>query len=179
MLLQRILQLYPTAVLDSREGRLSSPAIALEYSKIASLEKLPPETGTLIQSRKIAIMNNHHHNEMYYDHASSRSPGSHRHQQQMLHRQPSRRFEAYGQMPNTVYTPDDQSMRYETNRFDRMNGQVQGNGYGYELPQAQTWNPNAFSTNNNFAQPFVAATGRMKSQTRGRSTLPTVCTLRS
>ena len=123
--------------------------------------------------------NHHHHNEMYYDQASSRSPGSHRHQQQMLHRQPSRHFDAYGQMPNNVYAPDDQSMRYDTNRFDRMNGQVQGNGFGYELPQAQTWNPNAFSTNNNFAPPFIAATGRMKSQTRGRSALPTVCITRS
>lgn len=120
----------------------------------------------------------HHHNEMYYDQTSSRSPGSHRHQQQMLHRQPSRHFDAYGQMPNNVYTPDDQSMRYEPNRFDRMNGQVQTNGYGYEIPQAQTWNPNAFSTNNNFAPPFAAATGRMKSQTRGRSALPTVCSSR-
>ena len=122
-------------------------------------------------------MNNHpHHNDMYYDQTSSRSPGSHRHPQQMLHRQPSRHFDAYGQMPNNVYTPDDQSMRYETNRFDRMNGQVQTNGYNYELPQPQTWNTNAFSTNNNFAPPFAAATGRMKSQTRGRSAIPTVCT---
>lgn len=96
----------------------------------------------------------------------------------MLHRQPSRHFDAYGQMPNNLYAPDDQSMRYETNRFDRMNGQVHANGFGYELPQAQTWNPNAFSTNNDFAPPFVAATGRMKSQTRGgRSALPTVCVL--
>ena len=118
-------------------------------------------------------MNNHHHpNDMYYDQPSSRSPGSHRHQQQMLHRQPSRHFDAYGTMPNNVYTPDDQSLRYETNRFDRMNGAVQGGGYGYELPQAQTWNPNAFNTNNNFS-PF-AVPARMKSQTRGRSALPTV-----
>ena len=96
----------------------------------------------------------------------------------MLHRQPSRHFDAYGTMPNNVYTPDDQSLRYETNRFDRMNGPVQGNGYGYDLSQAQTWNPNAFSTNsNNNFSPFAAATGRMKSQTRaGRSALPSVCT---
>ncbi len=77
-------------------------------------------------------------------------------------------------MPNNVYTPDDRGLGYESNRLDRMNGPVQVGGYGYELPQAQTWNPNAFNTNNNF-QPF-AATGRMKSQTRGRSTLPSVCT---
>ena len=124
-------------------------------------------------------MNNHlSHNDIYYDQSASRSPGAHRHQQQMLHRQPSRHFDAYGTMPNHVYNPDDQSLRYEANRFDRMNGApTQANGYGYELPQTQTWNPNAFSTNNNGFPPFpAAATGRMKSQTRaGRSALPTVC----
>ena len=79
-------------------------------------------------------------------------------------------------MPNGVYTPDDQSLRYEQNRFDRMNGAVQANGYGYEIPQAQTWNPNAFSANSgNTFSPFPAAPGRMKSQTRGgRSALPNV-----
>lgn len=76
-------------------------------------------------------------------------------------------------MPNNVYTPDDRGMGYEPNRLDRMNGPVQGVGYGYEVPQAQIWNPNAFNSNNNFT-PF-AATGRMKSQTRGRSALPSVC----
>lgn len=121
-------------------------------------------------------MNNHlQHNDMYYEQPASRSPGSHRHQQQMLHRQPSRHFDAYGTMPNNVYTPDDQSLRYETNRFDRMNGPpVQNGGYGYDLSQSQTWNPSAFSSNNNFS-PFPVATGRMKSQTRGgRSALPSV-----
>lgn len=65
-------------------------------------------------------------------------------------------------------------MRYEANRLDRMNGSMQGNAYGYEMAQAQTWNPNAFSNNNNFSA--YGATGRMKSQTRGRSALPTVRT---
>lgn len=122
------------------------------------------------------MMNNHQqHNDVYYDQSSSRSPGSHRQQQQMLHRQPSRHFEAYGTMPNpnSIYTPDDQSTRFETNRFDRMNGPVQGSGYSYEMPQAQTWNANAFSGNNNF-QSF-APTPRMKSSSRGRAPLPTVC----
>ena len=95
----------------------------------------------------------------------------------MLHRQPSRHFDAYGTVPNNTYSSEDQSLRYETNRFDRMNGPVQGGGYGYEMPQAQTWNPNAFSTNSNSFSPFPAATGRMKSQTRvGRSALPSVST---
>lgn len=123
-------------------------------------------------------MNGHlQHNDMYYDQSASRSPGSHRHQQQMLHHQPSRHFDAYGSVPNNVYTPDEQSLRYETNRFDRMNGPpVQNGGYGYEIPQSQTWNAGAFSGNNqNNFSPFPAATGRMKSQTRGgRSALPTV-----
>lgn len=121
-----------------------------------------------------SMMNSLNQSDMYYD-QSSRSPGTHRHAQQMLHRQPSRHFDAYGSMPsNGGYAPDDQSMRYETNRFDRMNGPIQGNGYSYDMAQAQTWNPNAFSNNNNFSA--YGATGRMKSQTRGRSVLPSVRT---
>ncbi len=121
-------------------------------------------------------MNNHQQNDFYYDQNNTRSPGAHRHQQQMLHRQPSRHFDAYGTMPNNnLFTPDDQSMRYETNRFDRMNGQMHGGGYGYDPLQAQTWNTNVFSSNNNnFGAYGGGATQRMKSQTRGRSTLPNV-----
>lgn len=118
-------------------------------------------------------MNNHlHHHEMYYDQPSSRSPGAHRHQQQTLHRQPSRQFDAYGQMPNNIYAPDDHTLRYDGNRFDRMNATMQGGGYGYEMPSAQTWNPSAFGGGNNF--PNFGASGRMKSTSRGRSALPTV-----
>ena len=115
-------------------------------------------------------MNNHHPQETYYDHSSSRSPGSHRYQPQTLHRQPSRQFDAYGQMPTPLYTPDDHNSRYD--RFDRMNAAMPG-GYGYELPGAQTWNPSAFGGGNNF--PAFGATGRMKSTSRGRTALPTVC----
>ena len=126
------------------------------------------------------MMNNHQQqqNDIYYDQPlPSRSPGSRGPpQQQMLHHQPSRHFDAYGTMPNNVYAPDDQTLRYDTNRFDRMNGPMQAvGGYGYDPHQAQTWNPNAFSSNNNFAAYPAAATGRMKSQTRGRSALPSVC----
>ncbi|MCJ1483901.1 hypothetical protein MMC06_004069 [Schaereria dolodes] len=113
-------------------------------------------------------MNNHHPQETYYDHSSSRSPGSHRYQPQTLHRQPSRQFDAYGQMPTPLYTPDDHNSRYD--RFDRMNAAMPG-GYGYELPGAQTWNPSAFGGGNNF--PAFGATGRMKSTSRGRTALPT------
>lgn len=118
-----------------------------------------------------------HQNDIYYDHRNpSHSPGSRGPSHpQMLH-QPSRNFDAYGTMPNHGYTPDDQSLRYETNRFDRMNGHIHAVGpYGYDPQQAQTWNPNAFSSNNNFPTYAPAATGRMKSQTRGRTALPTVC----
>lgn len=61
-------------------------------------------------------------------------------------------------------------MRYEANRFDRMNATVQ-NGYSYELG-AQTWNSNPFAVNNHF--PTFAATGRMKTVSRGRAGLPAV-----
>lgn len=45
------------------------------------------------------------------------------------------------------------------------------NGYGYENPGAQTWNPSAFGGNNHFPN---FGTGRMKASARGRSTLPQV-----
>ena len=124
-------------------------------------------------------MNNHQQqqSEIYYEQPNpSRSPGGARGlSQQMLPPQPSRPFDNYGTVPNNMYTPDDQSLRYDANRFDRMNGSMPPVGsYGYDPQQAQTWNPNAFSSNNNFPAYPAAATGRMKSQTRGRSTLPTV-----
>ena len=117
-------------------------------------------------------MNTHHHQDMYYDQASSRSPGSHRHQQQTLHRQPSRQFDAYGQMPSTLYTPEDHASRYDTNRFDRMNATLQNGGYGYDLTGAQSWNPGAFGGVNAFNA--FGATGRMKPNSRGRTGLPSV-----
>lgn len=49
---------------------------------------------------------------------------------------------------------------------------MQGGGYGYEMPGAQTWNPGAFGGGNNF--PPFGATGRMKSTSRGRPALPSV-----
>ena len=108
------------------------------------------------------------HHDMYYDPASSRSPGAHRHQPQTLHRQPSRQFDAYGPMPNNVYNQEDQGMRYDNNR---MIPPMPNGGYGYDNPGAQTWNPSAFGGNqfSNFG-----ATGRMKAPTRGRSALPQV-----
>ena len=75
-------------------------------------------------------------------------------------------------MPSNIYPPDDHASRYDTNRFDRMNTNMQGGGYGYEMPAAQTWNPAAFGGGNNFST--FGATGRMKSTSRGRPALPSV-----
>ncbi|KAL8776822.1 MAG: hypothetical protein Q9213_008117 [Squamulea squamosa] len=116
-------------------------------------------------------MNGHHNpHEMYFDPSVSRSPNAQRHQQQTLHRQPSRQFDAYGQLQSTMYQPEDAAPRYDSNRFDRMNPSMQGAAYGYDMPSAQTWNPNAFSGANGF--PTFGATGRMKPMPRGRSALP-------
>ncbi|KAL8834858.1 MAG: hypothetical protein Q9170_003558 [Blastenia crenularia] len=116
-------------------------------------------------------MNNHQNPpDMYYDQSSTRSPAMHRHQQQPLHRQPSRQFDAYGSMPNNMYQPEDSASRYDGSRFDRMNPPMQGGAYGYDMPSAQTWNPNAFGGTNGF--PTFGATGRMKPMPRGRSALP-------
>jgi hypothetical protein len=90
-------------------------------------------------------MGGHHdQGDMYYDPLSARSPGSHRHQQQTLHRQSSRQFDAYGQMPSGLYTADDHAARYESNRFDRINATMQASNYGYDMPGPQTWNASGF-----------------------------------
>ena len=124
-------------------------------------------------------MNNHHPGDMFYDQNPSRSPGSQRHQQQTLHNQPSRQFDAYGHMPNhSMYAPEDQTLRYDTNRYDRTVPPVPGAGFGYEIPGAQTWNPNAFGGGNNYPA-LNNPTGRMRSQNRGRSALPPVSHLAS
>ncbi|KAL8690424.1 MAG: hypothetical protein Q9218_004124 [Villophora microphyllina] len=114
-------------------------------------------------------MNGHHTpNEMYYD-QSSRPPGAHRHQQQTLHRQPSRQFDAYGAMPNNMYHPEDSTTRFDGGRMDRMNAAMQGGSYGtYDMTSAQTWNPGAFGAPNG----LPAFGSRMKAPPRGRSALP-------
>ncbi|KAI4246695.1 MAG: hypothetical protein L6R42_009826, partial [Xanthoria sp. 1 TBL-2021] len=116
-------------------------------------------------------MNGHQNqHDMYYDQPASRSPGAQRHQQPTLHRQPSRQFDAYAQMQNPIYQPEDTTPRYDGNRFDRINPTMQGAAYGYEMPSAQTWNPNAFAGPNGFSA--FGATGRMRPTPRGRSALP-------
>lgn len=111
------------------------------------------------------VGNHFNGSDMYYEPPLARSPGSHRHQQQTLHRQSSRQFDAYGQMPSGLYTADDHAAGYEPNRYDRINATVQANSYGYEMPGTQTWNAGGFGGAN---------TGRMKAPARGRSALPSV-----
>ena len=117
-------------------------------------------------------MSSHHHHphDMYYDNSgSARSPGSHRQQQQTLHRSSSGRFDAFGQLPGGLYTAEDHAARYETNRYDRLNVAA---SYGYDMSGAQTWNPSGFGGANTLAA--LGATGRMKPSSRQRAPLPTV-----
>ena len=125
--------------------------------------------------------------EQFYDQSSSRLSNIQRHQPQMqsqlqtqfMQRQPSRQFESFGNMQNMqngdMFTSQEQGMRFNTsNRFDRSNGPMPGIPFGYDMNQAQTWNPNAFSSNSQFP-PGYAATTRMKpTQARGRTALPNV-----
>ncbi|KAI9807628.1 MAG: hypothetical protein M1825_005568 [Sarcosagium campestre] len=108
---------------------------------------------------------------MYYD-GSNRSPGSMRHQAQhsTLQRASSRQFDHFGQMPAGLYTAEDHAARYETNRFERPNTSVLPS-YGYDIPGAQTWNPNGYGGAGPLAG--MGATGRMKAPSRQRSALPT------
>jgi hypothetical protein len=119
-------------------------------------------------------MSNHNNHDMYYDNSGSqRSPGSHRQQQPHgLHRQTSRQFDAYGQMPAPGYGQDDHNGRYDTNRYDRLNNPMVGsNQYAYDMAGSQTWNPSGFGGHHTIGG--LGNTGRMK-PSRGRSALPTV-----
>ncbi|KAI9714730.1 MAG: hypothetical protein M1820_000019 [Bogoriella megaspora] len=108
--------------------------------------------------------------DMYYDNSTTRSPGSHRHQQQTLHRQQSRQFDAYGQLPTGLYTADDHASRFEPPRFnDRLNNTIHGNYGGYDIGPTQTWNNSTFGQNNNLAA--LGATQR-RNQSRTRGALP-------
>ena len=119
-------------------------------------------------------MNHGHHQQadMYYDQPHSRSPILNRLPQPTSHNQPSRPFDVYGQMPAAMWANDDQSARFEPNRFDRMNNTLTSN-YNYDLQNNQTWNPGAFGGVNSF-NTFGGATARLKPTVRGRTGLPTV-----
>jgi hypothetical protein len=124
----------------------------------------------------------------YYDPPSSRSPGSHRHQpqqQQTLHRQPSRQFDAYGQLSQGVlYTIDDhaQARGYEPpppppqqqpRGYERANATVHS-PYGYAETGGgnamNAWNTTAFSQNPGLSS--LGGARGMKQAPRGRSQLP-------
>lgn len=111
-----------------------------------------------------------------FDQPSSRSPGSHRLQPQTLHRQPSRQFDAYGQLPpGGLYTAEDHARGYEQPRnYDRPNATIHS-GYGYDMGNnvPNAWNSNAFSQNNGLSS-LGGAAARMKQPGRGRSQLPAV-----
>ncbi|KAL8706607.1 MAG: hypothetical protein Q9201_000354 [Fulgogasparrea decipioides] len=144
--------------------------VVLPDNRLLPVTPYRPATGSSV-SANLRAMNGHQNpTDMYYDQPSSRSPGAHRRQPQALHRQPSRQFDAYGPMSNSMYHPEDSASRYDGNRLDRMNGNMQGGAYGYDMPSAQTWNPNAFGAPNGL--PTFGATGRMKPMPRGRSALP-------
>jgi hypothetical protein len=119
------------------------------------------------------MMSNLSNSDMYYENPATRSPGSHRHQQQTLHRQPSRQFDAYGQLPTGLYTAEDHAARYDQPRYnDRLNATIHGNYGAYDLGAAQTWNSGAFGQNNTLAA--LGATQR-RNPSRARGALPSVC----
>ena len=147
-------------------------------------------------------MNSDFAHEMYYDNAHGSSPGMSRLQTQTLHRQPSRQFDAYGQlgshMPNTLYanpptssTPviDEHGARFQAPRYnDRLNATMHNHfgagaggmggpgagGGGYDMSGLNGWNASAFSQSNSLAPVGGATTARLKPNSRGRAGLPPV-----
>jgi hypothetical protein len=107
--------------------------------------------------------------EMYHDYsAPSRSPVSNRaYGHQTLNRQPSRHFEQYNQLSNSIYAADDQSAsRYDPSRFDRMAATTTLHpAYGYD---SSTWSYNA----NGAAT--IGASSRLRSSSSRRQPLPSV-----
>jgi hypothetical protein len=135
---------------------------------------LPSRIGAV----PVETMSNYHHQaqDMYHDNSTSRSPGSHRHPPQQLHRQPSRQFDAYGSMPAALYT-DDFAARYEAGLPERMNPALPSGGYGYDMNAAQTWNSNGLGGTHplgNIGSMGQSASTRMKPNARTRTGLPSV-----
>ena len=119
-----------------------------------------------------------------YDHAVSRSPGSHRHPSQPIPRQQSRQFDAYPPMSaGGLYSTstDDYAAAYDASRsakaydmpqrnYDRANATVHL-PYSYDVAQP-SWNPGAFGQNNALS---TLVTGRpLRPVGRGRTNLPQV-----
>jgi hypothetical protein len=120
-------------------------------------------------------MTTHQQHDMYYENPSSRSPGSHRHQPQTLHRQSSRQFDAYSGLPtNALYTAEDHAAQQSfVPRYDeRMQSQTLNPGFPNFMNNP--WNSYGPGPNNNLAA--LGATTRVKPVAgRGRAGLPTVC----
>lgn len=149
----------------------------LDVSKVLAPEPTlgpKPNLNTFVESCFNMSSYHHHQHAMYHDNPSARSPGSHRHQPQSLHRQSSRQFDAYGPMPSGIYSTgaDDHMTRYDTGRMDRLNPTMHGSTYGYDMPGAQTWNANGFGGAHTLGG--MGGTGRMKVPGRGRTGIPTV-----
>ena len=136
-----------------------------------------------------------HHHDMYYDNPS-RSPGSHRHPSQTLHRQPSRQFDSYAQLPG-LYTADDHvaaqqqpppqqqqpqqpqpQASYALPRYtDRLNATLGGSNYGgaFDVGAAPAWN--TFGGHGQGNNIMNASTRLKQPAARGRSNLPSVRSL--
>ncbi|KAL1953042.1 hypothetical protein VTO42DRAFT_3735 [Malbranchea cinnamomea] len=122
-------------------------------------------------------MSNYQHQspDMYARDPSSRSPGSHRHPPQQLHRQPSRQFDAYGSLPSTLY--EDFTSRYEAARPEKPNQAMPANAsYAYDISGSQTWTANGLGGTNvhnlgSIGAMSGSASTRMK-PIRARSGLP-------
>ncbi|KAF2404298.1 hypothetical protein EJ06DRAFT_195429 [Trichodelitschia bisporula] len=109
------------------------------------------------------------HSDMYYENPSQRSPGSHRHPSQVLHRQPSRQFDTYGGLGSVLYAPDDHASQqsYGPRYPDRVGAATLNSGYSAYDP----WNSYGTAHGNSLAG--IGATTRVKSlSTRGRAGLP-------
>lgn len=114
-----------------------------------------------------------HQPEIYFDQSNGRTPDAQR-LPQMLHRQSSRPFDGYGGMSNgDIFNPQDQTVRYDQNRFERINGNVAPAPYGNDPYQSQSWNPTAFNSNQ-FPAAYPATTRIRPQQMRGRQPLPNV-----
>ncbi len=118
-------------------------------------------------------MTTHQHDDMYYENPASRSPGSHRHGQQVLHRQPSRQFDAYGGLPTSnLFSPDDQmaQQNFAPRGYDRLNAATINSNFPFVQ---DPWN--SFSAAQNPSLAALGATTRMKPlANRGRAGLPSV-----
>lgn len=122
-------------------------------------------------------MSSYHPQEMYHDNSAPRSPGSLRHQQATLNRQPSRQFgDGFSTMPNGLYGIDDRvAQGYGLPRFsnDRLNATLSSTNYpGYDMGGVQAWNSFGHSQNSNL--PTLGATNRLKPAAGGRAGLPSV-----